>query len=1058
MHFVVNNTLYRFAVLILIGVSSIFHVAHAQIVYPPVFGNQTERNTYRADLVPVYQQNFEGNLSGIDFLSTDVHVIEGSGVEISGIRSARFQGPVTALRFDAAETGMKPNSIYEVEFDYAVLSATGPAAIGVGFEWAGLSLSEPQNLAGPTNVAAVPTGRFRRQIRTGTDPNIAMLITNFGAQVVLDNIQIFRSESLLYRAQPPLNVAAFPRIGNYNLYSSFATALRNGNVSAADVESTLGLFDLVTGYQIDNTLLPSDAGRRLREINPNIRILPYHQTFVAQDDGTPPLAGTSGLLQLFNQGLQDAWFMRKPDGTKLEEPLFPNQFQMNHTAFAPKVNGVDFVDYTISYLANTVVPSGLWDGIHFDQSEWFPNPLLSNTNPFLEESGPLPPIDLNNDGIAESTAELEAAWNSSFLSYFDALNRQFGYTELLFGNVGEMPSRPSILSRLNGFQREFVIPYDTASNGDFDLFSSTSWHDLMRRYRIAEQHLREPQVLNFQFTGYKLGQPTGDSTENGLPDRLPVLESRDYQRMRLGMGTVLMGDGYFGYDFVDNTTLPVWFDEYAVGPDGIPAKNASAKGYLGQPLGPAYEVLGSANPILYWVDFEAPSQFPTGTGIANFTFTEDPAQVISGVRSVLFTASGLQTGDSMLALYSDATQFPLEIGADYQLLLDYRILSSDSTTLPNGFFTFGVQDPAMTPAEALRATAVIWEPEAGQQGTLRASLKARGPNATILAYMHGNGSIVVDNIRVIKGKGGVFRRDFENGIALVNPSVGPFSLSQVDVEGGLGRTGIRRIAGIQDPVTNDGSPVTSGITIPAADGIILLANPVAAQPNQPPPAPAVTVNGTSATVSWSAASGTVAGYQIEYGMDQGDLTRFALANGRSPMMTLDDLEPGTTYRVRVASYNFRGTLSGFSPTATFTIPGAPVQHPQIATVPLLMQGKFILISGANIGTTSAMASGVPYPTTLAGVQVLLDDVPVPIASVGPTYVMFFVPYNLAGTSATLQTVRDGVRSPARIASLGAVSAPALPTSNFWGQVSTSLALLLAGIAVLFTSSRAARSK
>jgi hypothetical protein len=59
---------------------------------------------------------------------------------------------------------------------------------------------------------------------------------------------------------------------------------------------------------------------------------------------------------------------------------------------------------------------------------------------------------------------------------------------------------------------------------------------------------------------------------------------------------------------------------------------------------------------------------------------------------------------------------------------------------------------------------------------------------------------------------GVWRRDFEHGIALVNPAKEAVTLT-LD-------PGFCRLKGKQDPATNDGSPATS-IMLPARDGIIL---------------------------------------------------------------------------------------------------------------------------------------------------------------------------------------------------------------------------------------------
>lgn len=63
-------------------------------------------------------------------------------------------------------------------------------------------------------------------------------------------------------------------------------------------------------------------------------------------------------------------------------------------------------------------------------------------------------------------------------------------------------------------------------------------------------------------------------------------------------------------------------------------------------------------------------------------------------------------------------------------------------------------------------------------------------------------------------KNGVYRRDFENGVALVNPKGN--GAKTVSLEPGL-----LAIAGTQDPVRNHGQPVSS-ITLQESDGIILI--------------------------------------------------------------------------------------------------------------------------------------------------------------------------------------------------------------------------------------------
>lgn len=78
-----------------------------------------------------------------------------------------------------------------------------------------------------------------------------------------------------------------------------------------------------------------------------------------------------------------------------------------------------------------------------------------------------------------------------------------------------------------------------------------------------------------------------------------------------------------------------------------------------------------------------------------------------------------------------------------------------------------------------------------------------GPDAVAAPFERGIGTVAP----------GVVRRDFEHGIVLVNSGAAAQAVE-------LGGT-FRRLRGTQDPITNDGSTVTS-VTVPPGDGLVLL--------------------------------------------------------------------------------------------------------------------------------------------------------------------------------------------------------------------------------------------
>jgi uncharacterized protein (TIGR03437 family) len=90
----------------------------------------------------------------------------------------------------------------------------------------------------------------------------------------------------------------------------------------------------------------------------------------------------------------------------------------------------------------------------------------------------------------------------------------------------------------------------------------------------------------------------------------------------------------------------------------------------------------------------------------------------------------------------------------------------------------------------------------------------------------GGGKVAVDNLRIVQGGAGPWRRDFENGLVLVNPLNTPHTFTVAELSGALNRTGIHRIKGTQAPDVNNGQPVSGELTLEPFDAIILLADPI----------------------------------------------------------------------------------------------------------------------------------------------------------------------------------------------------------------------------------------
>ena len=86
------------------------------------------------------------------------------------------------------------------------------------------------------------------------------------------------------------------------------------------------------------------------------------------------------------------------------------------------------------------------------------------------------------------------------------------------------------------------------------------------------------------------------------------------------------------------------------------------------------------------------------------------------------------------------------------------------------------------------------------------------------------GTVELSNLRISTADCGVYRRDFEHGIVLVNASNEEKTLSLREIKGSMNRTNIRRIRGRYDTQTNSGTLVTDSLVLKAHDAIVLLAD------------------------------------------------------------------------------------------------------------------------------------------------------------------------------------------------------------------------------------------
>lgn len=140
-------------------------------------------------------------------------------------------------------------------------------------------------------------------------------------------------------------------------------------------------------------------------------------------------------------------------------------------------------------------------------------------------------------------------------------------------------------------------------------------------------------------------------------------------------------------------------------------------------------------------------------------------------------------------------------------------------------------------------------------------------------------------------------------------------------------------------------------------------------------------------------TGTIDQGRLALGLESGAFQTNGLADSTNYELSL---------AVRAAAPSGAGVFvnpQGVVNAASFAPVGAP-----------LSPGGFFTIFGSGLAPSTAVAPGLPFPAALGGVQVLLNNTPVPLYFVSPTQISALAPFAVEGTSVTVAVLNNGQRS------------------------------------------------
>lgn len=252
------------------------------------------------------------------------------------------------------------------------------------------------------------------------------------------------------------------------------------------------------------------ALRKIRELNPGIIILAY---ITPQEIKTDANAGSSVTRRKLAAGISENWYLTDIQNKKLS--FWPGTWLLNVADNSPEVNGLRLNEYIAQFVAQDLLSTGLWDGVFYDNAWKDVGWLTGDT------------VDFNKDGQKDS--DIDAHWQEGMRAIYAETRRLTNNKYILLGNATSDVYKDD----LNGIMLEN--------------FPALGWKESMRVYAGNQQGIPQPRI-NIINTN------TGNKGNN-----------KDFQKIRFGLASTLLLDGYYSFDFGDKDHAQTWwYDEYDI--------------------------------------------------------------------------------------------------------------------------------------------------------------------------------------------------------------------------------------------------------------------------------------------------------------------------------------------------------------------------------------------------------------------------------------------------------------------------------------------------------------
>ncbi|MGE4454600.1 MAG: hypothetical protein AB7D92_08690 [Sphaerochaeta sp.] len=667
------------------------------------------------------------------------------------------------------------DTIILLEFDYKVLdNPNNREHLG----WVRLVRESDTAMdRGALNIPAygIQEGHYTGAVKTGLrdEPYILEMAFHGDVSVELTNIALSRQIPVQTQPAIPKLEAIFPRLGDlFNPYGEWFIFNNDGTppegpekMSLFDLERKLAYNDILVGvHEMSSTNDPAFA-LRMRRLNPSILLLPSVPTHEFWD-------GDEGMQSQFSNELANAeisfirdilpdWLLKNTKGLPLGYQDGPHPAVLNVSPFCPtNSDRQTYLDYWKETVMDLHVTDGTWDGLYLNQ--------LFDRGHYIIKEIPLKRhvnADYNLNGKKDESPvwvhEMTAAASMTMLR---DLRTSLGMESLIIAS-------PLIDPMIAQFCNGITIPQFNRAwyfvEKKEERFAEAQWCHMLNRIWSLQQTLLDPDIIMLEAT-------PKDYAEN---KRIPNEDDLQYQRFALG--SALLTDAFYEYDLVNSGSIPYYFDETLVTKDGKSTDDIAGKGWLGKALGEA-EHLSTDAELVYSMEE------PVTLGDRRTKYVD------------LFKEKNKNTE-------------PMQYCFDF----DWKILETSPTLPAININLDGTWEDYYPTSSHF----------GGTTGHMRFHITIDPKQLLICTLNIGREGVVeISNGTISKANCGVFRRDFEHGIVVVNATNEDKIISLKDIKGPLNRTNPRRIKGVLDTVTNNGQRIMGDVTIKAHDALILLAD------------------------------------------------------------------------------------------------------------------------------------------------------------------------------------------------------------------------------------------